>query len=151
MRTRSLSFALVVTLGGTFAQASAASNEFESAVGGPWQMPAPIPMADTLASGATLGAGQSLTSGDYTLKMQTNGILRLTQTSTSDVLWSQGIINHNLAVATMQTNGDLQIVWHGHVDWDSATPNHDDSRLVLLSTGRLVIYDPSNTPIGSAP
>jgi hypothetical protein len=103
-------------------------------------------MSDTLASGATLSSGQSLTSGHYQLKMQSNGILRLTDTSNGNVLWSKGILNHTLATTKMQTNGDLQILFNGNVDWDSQT-NHIGSRLVLQSNGNLVILDTTNTVV----
>ena len=106
---------------------------------------------NTLASGATLTARQSLvsTNGVYMLMVGANGILFLENLQTGVRLWSAGQIGQVNPVLTMQTNGNL-VFAEGNppqVVWSSNTPQYPQATAVLENNGNLCIIDVSGDPV----
>ena len=129
---------------------------------------------NTLASGEVLNPGQSLTGGsngangpgDYTLSMQTDGVLTLSQANDSGTttqssgcpLWTEPPIE-NIGPPTnyvgaqragaylvMQTDGNLVLYGPGQnptAIWQSGTSGYPGASLFLGSNGQLSIYDGS--------
>lgn len=101
--------------------------------------------SSTLASGGTLGPGQSLTSpsGQYALNMQTDGNLveYIEYSGGQSALWSSGTQGNGGAHVTMQTDGNLVVYsTSGVALWNSQTSGHPGDYLSLQSDANLVIY-----------
>lgn len=100
----------------------------------------------TLASGASLSPGQSVTSckNGYQLIMQTDGNLVL-YASGHRALWSSRTNGKGGWVAAMQGDGNLVVYTAGNRDehralWASGTNNHPGARLAVQDDGNAVIY-----------
>jgi hypothetical protein len=108
---------------------------------------------NTLATGATLTARQSLVSanGVYMLMVGANGILFLENLQTGVRIWSAGQIGQANPVLTMQTNGNL-VFTEGNpqqVVWSSNTPQYPKASAVLENNGNLCIIDANGDPVWS--
>jgi hypothetical protein len=109
---------------------------------------------NTLASGASLTAGQSLVSnnGIYALIVSPNGLVYMEIISTLHRYWSIGRIGQGNPVLTMQPDGNL-VLHEGNppaLAWASGTQGNPGAYAVLCDNGNLVIYDASGVPIWSS-
>ena len=94
----------------------------------------------TLASGQSLGKGQSKKScdGRFTLILQTDGNLVLY--GPSGALWSSNTAGSAASVAAMQTDGNFVVYAGATPLWWSNTANNPGAFLSVQNDGNTVIY-----------
>lgn len=105
---------------------------------------------DTLASGASLGPGEWLLSGDgrFRLEYQTDGDLVLTYVGVG-ALWSTGTKGAPGSVS-MQGDGNLVVYAAGGTPvWASGTGESPGASLLVQSDGNAVLYAPGGEAVWS--
>jgi hypothetical protein len=106
--------------------------------------------ADTLNPGATMTAGQYLTTanGQYKLVMQGDGNLVLYTANLSRALWASNTANHPGARVVMQGDGNLVIYGPSNeVLFASNTAGRPGASLVAQTDGNVVIYSSEHQPL----
>jgi hypothetical protein len=109
---------------------------------------------DTLASGASLTAGQSLVSanGIYTLIVSPNGLVYMQNIQSGARYWVVGKLGQGNPILSMLTNGNL-ILKEGNPQqqqWASGTQQFAGAYACILGNGNLVIYDAGGDVVWSA-
>jgi hypothetical protein len=101
--------------------------------------------ANTLVSGETMPAGDSLTSADghFQLTMQSDGNLVEYVAGTGHVVWDTGTAGHAGAFVIMQSDGNL-VVYQGSTPlWFTGTTGHPGAYLVDQQDSNQVVYSGS--------
>ncbi|GGK49427.1 LysM peptidoglycan-binding domain-containing protein [Nocardia camponoti] len=97
-------------------------------------------MGDTLRVGEELGLGQSLTGGAYTLALQPDGNLVLTEPD-GNVVWAAQTHGQNVQRAALQIDGDFVIYrGDGTQAWSTDTAGKNVERLVVQPDRNVVLY-----------
>lgn len=109
---------------------------------------------DTLASGASLTAGQSLVSanGIYTLVVSPNGLVYMQNIQSGDRYWVVGKLGQGNPILSMFTTGNL-VLKEGspqQQQWTSGTQQFAGAYARILGNGNLVIYDANGDAVWSA-
>lgn len=97
-------------------------------------------VGDTLAAGAKLGRGDSLTSnnGAYTLTLQDDGNLVLVDGGTA--VWATATNGQPVTRAELQTDGNFVLYTADKPVWHTDTQGKTDVKLVLQDDRNLVLY-----------
>lgn len=102
-------------------------------------------VGDTLRVGEELGLGQSLTGGAYTLILQPDGNLVLTEPD-GKVVWAAQTHGQGVQRATLQNDGNFVIYkGDGSAAWSTETNGKSVDRLVVQPDRNVVIYGPDNS------
>ncbi|MEU2458249.1 hypothetical protein ABZ604_11620 [Streptomyces sp. NPDC012473] len=96
-------------------------------------------MGDTLRVGEELGAGQSLKSGAYTLTLQDDGNLVLSDPG-DNAVWSTATHSQGVERAVLQGDGNFVLHTDDGSAWSTETDGKDADRLVLQADGNLVLF-----------
>jgi LysM repeat protein len=106
-------------------------------------------MTDTLAAGASLTAGEYLTSpnGKYKAGLTTNG--ELVVRGPSGKVWSSGTEGAAIVATELRADGNLVLRTPDGQAWASNTAG-EGVRLVIQDDRNLVIYGADGTPLWSA-
>jgi hypothetical protein len=95
-------------------------------------------VGDSLYVGDELGLGQSLSQGSYTLTLQDDGDLVLTEPGT--VVWATNTPGQGVRRAVLQEDGNFVLYKSDGSAWSTQTNGQDVDRLVLQSDRNLVLY-----------
>jgi hypothetical protein len=87
---------------------------------------------DTLLAGQELTGGQSLTNGDLSLVMGTDG--NVVMENQGHAVWANGETGHSGAYLIMQSDGNLVEYYNGSAVWSSGTSGHTGAHAALTST-----------------
>ncbi|MBH0776177.1 LysM peptidoglycan-binding domain-containing protein [Nocardia bovistercoris] len=98
-------------------------------------------MGDTLRVGEELGLGQSLTGGAYTLTLQHDGNLVLSEPD-GNVVWSTLTHDQGVERATLQTDGNFVLYKADGAAWSTETDGQAVDRLVVQADRNVVLYAP---------
>ncbi|WP_054816137.1 LysM peptidoglycan-binding domain-containing protein [Nocardia arizonensis] len=98
-------------------------------------------MGDTLRVGEELGLGQSLTGGAYTLTLQQDGNLVLSEPG-GNVVWSTLTHDQGVRRATLQTDGNFVLYKDDGAAWSTETDGAAVDRLVVQADRNVVLYAP---------
>lgn len=97
-------------------------------------------MGDTLRVGEELGLGQSLTGGAYTLALQSDGNLVLSEPD-GEVVWATQTHGQDVARAVLQGDGNFVLYkGDGAPVWSTETNGKDVDRLVVQPDRNVVLY-----------
>ncbi|WP_336084381.1 LysM peptidoglycan-binding domain-containing protein [Nocardia sp. SSK8] len=97
-------------------------------------------MGDTLRVGEELGLGQSLTGGAYTLALQPDGNLVLSEPD-GNVVWAAQTHGQDVQRAALQIDGDFVLYkGDGARVWSTDTVGKNVERLVVQPDRNVVIY-----------
>jgi LysM repeat protein len=95
-------------------------------------------VGDSLYVGDELGLGQSLSQGSYTLTLQDDGDLVLTEPGT--VVWATNTPDQGVRRAVLQEDGNFVLYKSDGSAWSTQTNGQDVDRLILQSDRNLVLY-----------
>ncbi|GAB0102278.1 LysM peptidoglycan-binding domain-containing protein [Nocardia sp. JMUB6875] len=96
-------------------------------------------MSDMLRIGDELGLGQSLQNGDYSLTLQNDGNLTLTEPGGE--VWASGTHGQDVQRGVMQDDGNFVLYKSdGSAAWSTGTNGKGGDRLALLPDRNLVMY-----------
>ncbi|QIS12490.1 LysM peptidoglycan-binding domain-containing protein [Nocardia arthritidis] len=96
-------------------------------------------MSDTLQIGDELGLGQSLQNGAYSLTLQNDGNLVLTEPGNE--VWASGTHGRDVQRAVMQDDGNFVLYKaDGSAAWSTETNGKGADRLTLQSDRNVVLY-----------
>lgn len=96
-------------------------------------------MSDTLRIGDELGLGQSLQNGGYSLTLQNDGNLVLTEPGNE--VWASGTHGQDVQRAVMQEDGNFVLYKSdGKAAWSTQTTGKGADRIVLQPDRNLVMY-----------
>ncbi|GAB2532846.1 LysM peptidoglycan-binding domain-containing protein [Nocardia heshunensis] len=96
-------------------------------------------MSDTLQIGDELGLGSSLQNGGYSLTLQNDGNLVLTEAGTE--VWASGTHGQDVQRATMQDDGNFVLYKSdGTPAWSTGTNGTGATRLTLQPDRNVVLY-----------
>ncbi|MFC9893566.1 LysM peptidoglycan-binding domain-containing protein [Nocardia sp. NPDC127579] len=99
-------------------------------------------MGDTLRVGEELGLGQSLTGGAYTLTLQPDGNLVLSEPG-GNVVWAAQTHGQDVQRAIMQDDGNFVLYkGDGAAAWSTETNGKSVDRLVVQADRNVVLYGP---------
>ena len=93
----------------------------------------------SVATATTSGAPWSITSGSYTLSLQSSGNLELSRSGT--VVFESKTSGHPAASITMKSNGEFVVADGGVTLWGSGTWMYPNATLRLYAAGQLAIAD----------
>jgi len=97
-------------------------------------------VGDTLRVGEELGLGQSLTGGAYTLALQSDGNLVLSEPD-GEVVWATQTHDQDVARAVLQHDGNFVLYkGDGEATWSTETNGQDVDRLVVQADRNVVLY-----------
>ncbi|MGW4842713.1 LysM peptidoglycan-binding domain-containing protein [Nocardia brasiliensis] len=97
-------------------------------------------MGDTLRVGEELGLGQSLQGGAYSLTLQSDGNLVLTEPD-GNVVWSTLTHNQGVERATLQSDGNFVLYKGEGAAWSTETNGKGEpDRLVVQADRNVVLY-----------
>ncbi|WP_040798463.1 LysM peptidoglycan-binding domain-containing protein [Nocardia higoensis] len=97
-------------------------------------------MGDTLRVGEELGLGQSLTGGAYTLTLQSDGNLVLSEPG-GEVVWATQTHGQGVARAVLQDDGNFVLYkGDGAAAWSTETNGKNVDRLVVQADRNVVLY-----------
>ncbi|RJO76411.1 LysM peptidoglycan-binding domain-containing protein [Nocardia panacis] len=96
-------------------------------------------MGDTLRVGEQLGLGQSLTGGAYTLTLQADGNLVLSEPG-GNVVWSTLTHNQGVERAVLQEDGNFVLYKGDGAAWSTETNGRSADRLVVQPDRNVVLY-----------
>ncbi|MBF6330568.1 LysM peptidoglycan-binding domain-containing protein [Nocardia transvalensis] len=102
-------------------------------------------MGDTLNVGDELGLGQSLQNGAYTLTLQNDGNLVLSEPG--GVVWATGTHEQGVQRAVLQDDGNFVLYTDDGAAWATATNGKDADRLVLQADRNVVLYAKDGSPL----
>ncbi|WP_225725543.1 MULTISPECIES: LysM peptidoglycan-binding domain-containing protein [unclassified Nocardia] len=96
-------------------------------------------MGDTLRVGEELKSGQSLTGGAYTLTLQPDGNLVLTEPS-GNVVWATQTHDQGVERAVLQEDGNFVLYKGDGAAWSTETNGKDVDRLQVQADRNVVLY-----------
>ncbi|MFG1797825.1 LysM peptidoglycan-binding domain-containing protein [Nocardia altamirensis] len=96
-------------------------------------------MGDTLRVGEELGLGQSLQGGAYTLTLQSDGNLVLSEPD-GNVVWSTLTHNQGVERAALQADGNFVLYKGEGAAWSTETNGKDADRLTVQADRNVVLY-----------
>ncbi|MCP2275262.1 LysM peptidoglycan-binding domain-containing protein [Nocardia amikacinitolerans] len=96
-------------------------------------------MGDTLRVGEELALGQSLSGGAYTLTLQSDGNLVLSEPD-GNVVWATQTHDQGVERATLQQDGNFVLYKGEGAAWSTETNGKDADRLVVQADRNVVLY-----------
>ncbi|RLU79683.1 lectin [Streptomyces griseocarneus] len=102
-------------------------------------------MGDTLHVGDELGLGQSLQGGAYTLTLQNDGNLVLSEPG--GVVWATNTHDQGVQRAVLQEDGNFVLYTDDDPVWATDTNGKDADRLVVQADRNVVLYDEDGGPL----
>ncbi|WP_431957347.1 LysM peptidoglycan-binding domain-containing protein [Nocardia lijiangensis] len=96
-------------------------------------------MGDTLHVGEELGLGQSLTGGAYTLTLQSDGNLVLSEPD-GNVVWATQTHDQGVERAVLQHDGNFVLYKGEGSAWSTETNGEDADRLAVQADRNVVLY-----------
>ncbi|MGY4103000.1 LysM peptidoglycan-binding domain-containing protein [Nocardia sp. R16R-3T] len=96
-------------------------------------------MGDTLRVGEELGLGQSLVGGAYTLTLQADGNLVLSEPG-GNVLWSTLTHDQGVERAILQEDGNFVLYKGDGAAWATDTDGREADRLTVQADRNVVLY-----------
>ncbi|MEU7764021.1 LysM peptidoglycan-binding domain-containing protein [Nocardia sp. NPDC049190] len=96
-------------------------------------------MGDTLHVGEELGLGQSLQGGAYTLTLQADGNLVLSEPG-GNVLWATQTHDQGVERATLQDDGNFVLYKGDGAAWATETNGTEPDRLTVQADRNVVLY-----------
>ncbi|MEU5429427.1 LysM peptidoglycan-binding domain-containing protein [Streptomyces olivoreticuli] len=103
-------------------------------------------MGDTLNVGDELGLGQSLQGGAYTLTLQDDGNLVLSEPD-GNVVWATQTHEQGVQRAVLQEDGNFVLYSGDDAAWATDTNGEDADRLVVQADRNVVLYDKDSGPL----
>ncbi|MCC3768820.1 LysM peptidoglycan-binding domain-containing protein [Streptomyces sp. UNOC14_S4] len=102
-------------------------------------------MGDTLHVGDELGLGQSLQGGAYTLTLQDDGNLVLSEPG--GVVWATNTHEKGVQRAVLQEDGNFVLYTDDGPVWATDTNGEDADRLVVQADRNVVLYAKDDSPL----
>ncbi|MGW2598847.1 LysM peptidoglycan-binding domain-containing protein [Streptomyces klenkii] len=102
-------------------------------------------MGDTLHVGDELGLGQSLEGGAYTLTLQDDGNLVLSEPG--GVVWATNTHGKGVQRAVLQDDGNFVLYTGDGAVWATDTNGEDADRLVVQADRNVVLYGKDGGPL----
>ncbi|MEU3354592.1 LysM peptidoglycan-binding domain-containing protein [Streptomyces sp. NPDC037389] len=102
-------------------------------------------MGDTLHVGDELGLGQSLQGGAYTLTLQNDGNLVLSEPG--GVVWATDTHEKGVQRAVLQEDGNFVLYTGDGAVWATDTNGMDADRLVVQADRNVVLYGKDDSPL----
>ncbi|MEU7631543.1 LysM peptidoglycan-binding domain-containing protein [Nocardia sp. NPDC049220] len=96
-------------------------------------------MGDTLHVGEELGLGQSLQGGAYTLTLQADGNLVLSEPD-GNVVWATQTHDQGVERATLQDDGNFVLYKGDGAAWATETNGTEPDRLTVQADRNIVLY-----------
>ncbi|MGV9412567.1 LysM peptidoglycan-binding domain-containing protein [Nocardia sp. NPDC003693] len=96
-------------------------------------------MGDALKVGEELGLGQSLKGGAYSLTLQEDGNLVLTEPD-GNVVWAAGTNGKGVKRAALQDDGNFVLYKDDGAEWSTETNGKSVDRLVVQPDRNVVLY-----------
>ncbi|GAB2560746.1 LysM peptidoglycan-binding domain-containing protein [Nocardia heshunensis] len=96
-------------------------------------------MGDSLKVGEELGRGESLQGGAYTLTLQDDGNLVLTEPD-GNVVWASATNGQGVVRATLQDDGNFVLYKEDGAAWSTETNGKSADRLVVQADRNVVLY-----------
>ncbi|MFI9510415.1 LysM peptidoglycan-binding domain-containing protein [Nocardia sp. NPDC052566] len=106
-------------------------------------------MGDTLRVGEELGLGQSLTGGAYTLTLQPDGNLVLSEPS-GNVVWATQTHDQHVERAVLQDDGNFVLYKGDGAAWSTETNGKDADRLQVQADRNVVLYGKDGSALWSS-
>ncbi|WP_040812800.1 LysM peptidoglycan-binding domain-containing protein [Nocardia concava] len=106
-------------------------------------------MGDTLRVGEELKAGESLTGGAYTLALQPDGNLVLSEPD-GNVVWSTLTHGQGVERLALQDDGNLVLYKGDGAAWSTETNGKDADRLVVQADRNVVLYGKDGSALWSS-
>lgn len=106
-------------------------------------------MGDSLKVGEELGLGQSLTGGAYTLTLQDDGNLVLSEPD-GKVLWSTLTHGQGVQRAVLQDDGNFVVYKADGAAWSTETNGKSADRLVVQPDRNVVLYGTDGSALWSS-
>ncbi|WP_318209549.1 MULTISPECIES: LysM peptidoglycan-binding domain-containing protein [unclassified Streptomyces] len=105
-------------------------------------------MSDTLYPGDEIGLGQSLQGGAYTLTLQSDGNLVLSEPS--GLVWAADTHEQGVQRAVLQHDGNFVLYSSDGPVWATDTDGSDADRLVVQADRNVVLYAVDGTALWSS-
>lgn len=102
-------------------------------------------MGDTLHVGDELGLGQALQGGAYTLTLQDDGNLVLSEPG--GVVWATNTHEKGVQRAVLQDDGNFVLYTGDGAVWATDTNGTDADRLVVQADRNVVLYGKDDSPL----
>ncbi|MEU8545992.1 LysM peptidoglycan-binding domain-containing protein [Streptomyces roseoverticillatus] len=102
-------------------------------------------MGDTLHVGDELGLGQSVQGGAYTLTLQDDGNLVLSEPG--GVVWATDTHDKGVQRAVLQDDGNFVLYTNDGAVWSTDTDGQDADRLVVQADRNVVLYAVDGGPL----
>ncbi|WP_067698136.1 LysM peptidoglycan-binding domain-containing protein [Nocardia jejuensis] len=96
-------------------------------------------MGDSLKVGEELGLGEALKGGAYSLTLQDDGNLVLSEPS-GNVVWASGTNGKGVKRATLQADGNFVLYKDDGAEWSTGTDGKGADRLVVQPDRNVVLY-----------
>ncbi|WP_433563293.1 LysM peptidoglycan-binding domain-containing protein [Nocardia sp. CA-151230] len=96
-------------------------------------------MGDSLKVGEELGRGEALQGGAYTLTLQDDGNLVLSEPG-GNVVWATGTNGQGVVRATLQDDGNFVLYKEDGAAWSTETNGKSVDRLVVQPDRNVVLY-----------
>ncbi|MFE3191906.1 LysM peptidoglycan-binding domain-containing protein [Nocardia sp. NPDC059240] len=106
-------------------------------------------MGDSLKVGEELGRGESLQGGAYTLTLQDDGNLVLTD-PTGKVEWASATNGQGVVRATLQDDGNFVLYKEDGAAWSTETNGKSADRLVVQADRNVVLYGSDGSALWSS-
>ncbi len=106
-------------------------------------------MGDTLNVGDELGLGQSLQGGAYTMTLQNDGNLVLSEPD-GKVVWATKTHEQGVKRAVLQDDGNFVLYKDDGGVWSTKTAGKDAGRLVVQPDRNIVLYGKDGSPLWSS-
>ncbi|MFI6868272.1 LysM peptidoglycan-binding domain-containing protein [Nocardia sp. NPDC050406] len=106
-------------------------------------------MGDALHVGEELGLGQSLQGGAYTLTLQNDGNLVLTEPD-GTVVWGSMTHDQGVERAVLQSDGNFVLYKGEGAAWSTETNGKDADRLVVQADRNVVLYGKDGSALWSS-
>ncbi|MFD0366132.1 LysM peptidoglycan-binding domain-containing protein [Nocardia sp. GCM10030253] len=105
-------------------------------------------MGDTLRVGEELGLGQSLVGGAYTLTLQADGNLVLSEPD-GNVVWASQTHDQGVERATLQPDGNFVLYKGEGAAWSTETNGKSGDRLTVQADRNVVLYGTDGSALWS--
>jgi nucleoid-associated protein YgaU len=106
-------------------------------------------VGDTLRVGEELGLGQSLKGGAYTLTLQSDGNLVLSEPD-GNVVWSTLTHDQGVEKAVLQSDGNFVVYKGESAAWSTETNGKNADRLVVQADRNVVLYGTDGSALWSS-